>query len=428
MRVLTCLAALVIAGFAADASGQSSTVYVVMNDTTACLPPDYDTGNCHVTRLLRATLAPSGGAVDWVRDVPRIYTPTEAYVTPDGGLVAWLGHSSTGPYVYLHDVTSGQTFSVGPFGGARFLIGNPAAPEIFVFDTTGVFALSPSGVRRFDHGCNPNDRAAISSDGRRASYTCTHPNSGQETAVFDTATGALVAILPYFGKVSLDGDHVYTREFTLTSNNLQRRSLPAGQVVAEVANPGFELVVDPVTGDVLTYSRGATSDGFFMMDATTLAQRWSASIPISVFSNTLEPVLDAASGLMYVRGTDAAITIYDRVARVSLGTVTFRAQQWLTIATGPAAPAAPVLQPPSVQGANVALAWTPPGVSSPIARYVLEVGSGPGRNDIFGGLDVGLQTTFAAGGVPPGRYYVRVRALNGTGPSAPSNEVVVQVP
>lgn len=59
---------------------------------------------------------------------------------------------------------------------------------------------------------------------------------------------------------------------------------------------------------------------------------------------------------------------------------------------------------------------------------MLEVGSAPGRSDIFTGLDVGLQTSFAASGVPPGRYYVRVRTANDTGVSAPSNDVVVQVP
>ena len=31
-------------------------------------------------------------------------------------------------------------------------------------------------------------------------------------------------------------------------------------------------------------------------------------------------------------------------------------------------------------------------------------------------------------GVPPGRYYVRVQAVNALGASAPGNEVVIDVP
>ena len=55
------------------------------------------------------------------------------------------------------------------------------------------------------------------------------------------------------------------------------------------------------------------------------------------------------------------------------------------------------------------------------------MGSAPGLSNIFSGLDVGLQTSFSASGVPPGTYYVRVRAGNYTGLSAPSNEIQIEV-
>jgi hypothetical protein len=91
-------------------------------------------------------------------------------------------------------------------------------------------------------------------------------------------------------------------------------------------------------------------------------------------------------------------------------------------------PASPGTLAAQVSGSVVSLSWSAGGPPAAVTRYVLEVGSAPGLNDIFTGLDVGLQTSFAASGVPPGRYYVRVRARNYTGVSAPSNEVVVQVP
>jgi hypothetical protein len=76
----------------------------------------------------------------------------------------------------------------------------------------------------------------------------------------------------------------------------------------------------------------------------------------------------------------------------------------------------------------VTLSWSLGGRTVAVTRYVLEVGSAPGLSDIFTGLDVGLQTSFGASNVPPGTYYVRVRAGNYSGLSAPSNEVVVHVP
>lgn len=90
-------------------------------------------------------------------------------------------------------------------------------------------------------------------------------------------------------------------------------------------------------------------------------------------------------------------------------------------------PAAPGPLVSSVQGRAVSLQWSPVAGPATTTRYVLEVGSAPGLNDIFSGLDVGLETSFAASGVPPGAYYVRVRAGNYSGLSAPSNEVAVVV-
>jgi hypothetical protein len=58
---------------------------------------------------------------------------------------------------------------------------------------------------------------------------------------------------------------------------------------------------------------------------------------------------------------------------------------------------------------------------------LLEAGTAPGLSDITN-LDVGPTTALTVNGVPPGTYYVRVRAANVTGDSAPSNEAVVVVP
>lgn len=75
----------------------------------------------------------------------------------------------------------------------------------------------------------------------------------------------------------------------------------------------------------------------------------------------------------------------------------------------------------SVAGATVTLTWVAPegGADS----YVLEAGSSPGGTNV-GSISVG-GTSFTAV-APLGTYFVRVRAVRGSGVGAPSNEVVVR--
>ena len=92
-----------------------------------------------------------------------------------------------------------------------------------------------------------------------------------------------------------------------------------------------------------------------------------------------------------------------------------------------AEPQAPVLAPPVVTGNAVSLTWTLPAESTAVTAYRLEAGSQPGLANILTS-SLGPGGSFGAAGVPPGRYYVRVRAVNANGVSAPSNEVTVDVP
>lgn len=76
-----------------------------------------------------------------------------------------------------------------------------------------------------------------------------------------------------------------------------------------------------------------------------------------------------------------------------------------------------------VVGRNVNLQWN----ASPGALdYVLEAGSVPGASDLYQ-ASIGPFNSISTP-APPGRYYVRVRARNANGTSAPSQEVVIDVP
>ena len=89
----------------------------------------------------------------------------------------------------------------------------------------------------------------------------------------------------------------------------------------------------------------------------------------------------------------------------------------------PTAPSPPSALQFSVHGQTVSLSWERSFLAE---EYVVEAGSSTGLADLFN-ASVGGQRTIS-GAVPPGRYYVRVRAKTQTGVSPPSSEVVIDVP
>jgi predicted phage tail protein len=121
-------------------------------------------------------------------------------------------------------------------------------------------------------------------------------------------------------------------------------------------------------------------------------------------------------------------TYYVRV-RASTAGATGPASNEATLVVGSAGPCVPPDPPTglrllSASGGTVSLVWNPAGGSP--SSYIVEAGSAPGLANLANS-DLGLTTVLTATGVAPGTYYVRVRARNACGTSAPSNEVVVVV-
>jgi hypothetical protein len=88
------------------------------------------------------------------------------------------------------------------------------------------------------------------------------------------------------------------------------------------------------------------------------------------------------------------------------------------------APGRPSLPVPVVTGGTaIAMHWRPSPIGGEPTSYVVEAGTTPGAANIGALPTNGPSFSFA--GVPPGRYFLRVRALNAFGSSPASPEIAV---
>lgn len=98
----------------------------------------------------------------------------------------------------------------------------------------------------------------------------------------------------------------------------------------------------------------------------------------------------------------------------------------VSFAVGPPEVPAPPRDATAVtEGTALTLTWRAPSDGLP-AGYVFEAGTAAGRSDV-GSLLLPGGTLAVTIDAPPGRYWGRVRAMNGSGRSAPSEELVLDI-
>jgi len=95
--------------------------------------------------------------------------------------------------------------------------------------------------------------------------------------------------------------------------------------------------------------------------------------------------------------------------------------------TPTSAPGAPTGLTTSSSGTTVFLSLTAPSSGGAPTAYTIEAGTGPGLANLANFSTGNTATSFSAGGVGAGAYYVRVKATNSAGTSAASNESLLTV-
>jgi IPT/TIG domain len=91
--------------------------------------------------------------------------------------------------------------------------------------------------------------------------------------------------------------------------------------------------------------------------------------------------------------------------------------------SSPDAPGPPSRLAASTSGSTVTFAWSAPSSGGPPTEYMIAAGSSAGLSDLADFSTGSTATSFSVGAVPAGTFFVRVRATNNHGTSAPSNEV-----
>lgn len=374
------------------------------------------------------------------RSVPYGGDMRTPYVTPDGRFIVWLDRSGASPQLVLHDRVSGATAALPTSVTTTGFLGNPAGAEIYLSDSAGVapVALSAAGTRTLaSPGCLSVVWRGVSHDGRRGAFEC----GGHGLVVADLGTGSSLAVLAASGSAALsrDGSAAYTTDRDTAGLLLRRHDVASGTVTAQVALPVPSMLqpvesvatvsVDPRNGRVVVQGKG-----LYIFDGQTLAVVDSRLVPGYAQYGGAGAAMDAIRSRLYVSASAAfepfftpyySLHVFDSERLVPLLSVDLPAPASVV---GAPVPPAPVALQTSITGSLVSLAWAAGGATPLATHYVLEAGSAPGQADIISGLDLGTRVAFSANGVPPGRYYVRMRAGNHAGLGAPSNDVVVLVP
>ena len=196
-------------------------------------------------------------------------------------------------------------------------------------------------------------------------------------------------------------------------SKFRRNDVATGALLAERAAPadfdGWLFDYNRATGHLYVGVRS----GILVLDASTLQDvgRIASPHPSLYATMALDPdrpdAYIAWSGFIDGRGF-LRVSLLDTVTLATVGSVDFPTQgEVLGMTIGPRPPRVSDLSA-LVDGRLVTLSWTIDASRSIATDQVVEVGFIPGQTVIRLPVEAGA-ISLAVAGVPPGRYYVRIR-------------------
>ncbi len=274
--------------------------------------------------------------------------------------------------------TRERVFDV-PYGYGQGIATNPAGTRVWVGTLGGGFA-APAGYGVFD--AQTGDLLGLNSSVRPVDVVFIRPR-------FDVDVNrGLVLTVTTDGLAALDAD---------TLQVVGRTDVPAPRLSEFPPPAGYDSTFDY---QVLWHPDAALA---FAYEATGATYSYHGGPCLHSALAALDPAT----------GSRRATRDIAEIAGQPLCGVEF------AMAVAPSKPAAFTA---SVWGHQVMLSWTRPPRTT---HYELEVGSGPGLRNI--GVFIPDANPFVVNDVPPGTYYVRVRALNYGGKGPYSDELTVVV-
>lgn len=292
-------------------------------------------------------------------------------------------------------------------------------PEIFIRD---MFTATTERAIDAEPCRYSGGRWALSGDGRYVAFESLRTNqlpTGVLTGVFvrDRLTGittlesvgsdgAPLSDLASSPSLSADGRFMSFRVHRTGNNLIYFRDRFAGRTTGPVA----------AAADVTHLS----ADGRFLSFANSVHQAYAVDLSSGAFI----PVANEVDEITAVAGN--AIAFSSNVPQ--LATDTGRVYRIYVASEAAAlAPGAPVNLGSSLFGSTLTLTWSPPVNGGTPTAYVIEAGSTNGATDVAnfstGSIATGFSATVSGGGT----FFIRVRATNADGTSAPSNQIFVTI-
>ena len=346
-------------------------------------------------------------------------TPTGTYTT----LHTFSGADGARPLapVVLGDDGNfyGTTYSGGQFGAGT------------------VFRITPGGVLTTLHSFNPSleghapNALTLASDGNFYGTTSRGSAGGVGTAlgtIFRITPGGNLTTLHSFNILGDGGNEplgglVETSDGTFYGTTSKggmfgvcpggcgtvfKFSLPAGATTPSAPTGLVASVSGSTVALTWTASPGATS---YRLRAGAIA---GAS---NIFNGNIGNRTTLSAGV-------SAGTYYVRVHAVGPGGESGPSNEVTIVVGGCAVPAGPTGLQAAVAGRTVTLSWN---AAAGTTSYVIEAGSAPGAANLANFATGTSVTSFTAGNVAPGAYFVRVRAQNACATSVVSNEATINV-